>query len=155
MLALTLTILSQPPLIITLLEGVIPTCRQMFLGVTIYVPENVGDSLSFSLTIFGRGGFVNMCQTLLRERNGRGHSQVLSLETWSWLSTKMPLMVIGIPVTQTFLGCDGQIRVAEVQTKRGTVKHPVVKLCLLEEAMRDVLPSTGGGAMLPTEHVAQ
>ena len=59
-------------------------------------------------------------------------------------------------LSERFLGCDGQIRVAEVQTKRGTVKRPVVKLCLLEEAMRDVLPSTGGGgAMLPTEHVAQ
>ena len=37
-------------------------------------------------------------------------------------------------VVKTFPGDDGLIRTVEVQTKHGTFKRPVVKLCLLEEA---------------------
>ena len=138
--ALTLTILNHSPLTISLLEEVIPTCRQMSLGVTIDVPENVADRLSFLLTIFGRGGFVNMCQTLLRERNGRGHSQMLSLETWSWLSTKMPLVVNGI--SGEFLkhsyGVTAKFEFRSLNKTRDS-EAPVVKLCLPEEAMIDLV----------------
>ena len=41
-------------------------------------------------------------------------------------------------VVKTFPGSDGLIRTVEVQTKQGTFKRPVVKLCLLEEAERSV-----------------
>ena len=37
-------------------------------------------------------------------------------------------------VVKTFPGDDGLIRTVEVQTKHGTFKRPVVKLCLLEKA---------------------
>ena len=37
-------------------------------------------------------------------------------------------------VVKTFPGDGGLIRTVEVQTKHGTFKRPVVKLCLLEEA---------------------
>ena len=39
-------------------------------------------------------------------------------------------------VVKTFPGDDGLIRTVEVQTKQGTFKWPVAKLCLLEEAER-------------------
>ncbi|XP_044174392.1 uncharacterized protein LOC122958023 [Acropora millepora] len=41
-------------------------------------------------------------------------------------------------VVKTFPGDDGLIRTVEVQTKQGTFKRPVAKLCLLEEAERSV-----------------
>ena len=41
-------------------------------------------------------------------------------------------------VVKTFPGNDGLIRTVEVQTKQGTFKRPVVKLCLLEKAERSV-----------------
>lgn len=41
-------------------------------------------------------------------------------------------------VVKTFPGDDGLIRTVEVQTKQGTFKRSVAKLCLLEEAERSV-----------------
>lgn len=41
-------------------------------------------------------------------------------------------------IVKTFPGDDGLIRTVEVQTKQGTFKRPVAKLCLLEEAERSV-----------------
>ena len=41
-------------------------------------------------------------------------------------------------VVKTFPGDDGLIRTVKVQTKQGTFKRPVAKLCLLEEAERSV-----------------
>ena len=80
---------------------------------------------------------------------------MLSLETWSWLSTKMPLVVNGI--SGEFLkhsyGVTAKFEFRSLNKTRDS-EAPVVKLlCLPEEAMRDVLLSTG--VMLPTEHVAQ
>lgn len=41
-------------------------------------------------------------------------------------------------IVKIFPGDDGLIRTVEVQTKQGTFKRPVAKLCLLEEAERSV-----------------
>ena len=41
-------------------------------------------------------------------------------------------------VVRTFKGDGGQTRTAEVQTKHGTYKRTVIKLCLLEEAAQNV-----------------
>ena len=41
-------------------------------------------------------------------------------------------------IVRTFSGDDGLIRTVEVQTKQGTFKQPVTKLCLLEEAEHSV-----------------